>query len=204
MVRGQCRGGGSGNAAAGDACPRCGGELAATEGIEVGHVFKLGTKYSAKLDAAFTDADGRRRPLIMGCYGIGVSRLFAAIAEQYADESGLHWPFAVAPFQIHLLLLPPQDAQQRELAEAAYESLTKAGYEVLLDDREERPGSKFHDADLIGLPLRLIVGKAASDGLIELTADSGGKRLVAYDALLAEAEGRLHELQEDRFRERQQ
>ncbi|WP_058304542.1 proline--tRNA ligase [Gorillibacterium timonense] len=182
---GECR-----NAEAGDACPHCGTALSAWQGIEVGHVFKLGTKYSSKLDASFTGADGARRPMLMGCYGIGVSRLLAAVAEQHSDASGFHWPTEIAPFHIHLLLLSPRDERQRELAEEAYAALTKAGYEVLLDDREERPGSKFHDADLIGLPLRLIVGKAAGDGWIEV-ADRGGKRLVAMASLLEEVDAQL-------------
>ncbi|WP_438431261.1 proline--tRNA ligase [Gorillibacterium sp. sgz500922] len=171
---------------AADACPRCGKPLSATRGIEVGHVFKLGTKYSAAMNALAVGADGKQRPVLMGCYGIGVSRLLAAVAEQHADDAGLNWPAAVAPYQIHLLLLAPRDEEQRELAEQVSSELELAGYEVLLDDREERPGVKFHDADLIGLPLRLTVGKDTSAGRLELAAGRD-KRLIAREEVLAEA-----------------
>ncbi|GIP38722.1 proline--tRNA ligase [Paenibacillus sp. J31TS4] len=155
------------NAGESDPCPRCGGRLVFRRGIEMGHVFKLGTKYSRALGALYTDEDGRRREMIMGCYGIGVSRLLAAIAEQHAGESGLRWPAAVAPFRVHLLVVAPRDETQRAAADQLYGRLLALGLDVLLDDREERPGVKFKDADLIGLPVRIVIGRGAADGLVE-------------------------------------
>lgn len=155
------------NVKEGDGCPHCSDSLAFYRGIEVGHVFKLGTKYSAKLKAEAADATGRQTKLIMGCYGIGVSRLWTAIAEQHHDEQGIVWPAAVAPFQVHLLPISVQDEAQRALAEQLYRHLTDQGIEVLLDDREERPGVKFKDADLIGIPIRIVIGKKSAEGLVE-------------------------------------
>ncbi|WP_248929179.1 proline--tRNA ligase [Paenibacillus hamazuiensis] len=155
------------NVGEGDACPRCRSALALHKGIEIGHVFKLGTKYSEVLEANFADASGQEHPLIMGCYGIGISRLLAAVAEQRHDEHGLLWPMAIAPFHVHLIPVSVQDEVQMAVAESLYSRLREAGAEVLLDDRAERPGVKFKDADLIGIPLRLTVGKRAAEGIVE-------------------------------------
>ncbi len=154
---------------AADPCPTCGGSLRLTEGIEVGHIFKLGTKYSEALGATFQDQDGNERPLVMGCYGIGISRVVAAAIEQNHDAAGIIFPLPMAPFQVILLNLGTQDAAMTKAAETLYSRLTAAGVEVLFDDREERPGSKFKDADLLGIPYRLTVGKAFTrEGKVEL------------------------------------
>lgn len=144
------------------------GHLQFTKGIEVGHIFKLGTRYSKSMGAQVLDANGRQADVIMGSYGIGVSRLLAAIAEQNADEHGLSWPAAVAPWDVHLVPIKYKDEIQAKLTDDLNESLVAAGYEVLVDDRNERPGVKFADSDLIGLPVRVTVGKKASDGIVEV------------------------------------
>lgn len=154
-------------ARAGEPCVECGGTLEMYRGIEVGHVFKLGTKYSKALSAVFLDEQGRQRTVVMGCYGIGVSRLVAAIVEQHHDDKGIVWPASVAPFHVHVIPVNIRDEKQRTTAEELYRQLTERGTEVLLDDRDERPGVKFNDADLIGVPVQVIVGKRASEGLVE-------------------------------------
>ncbi|MBD2870066.1 proline--tRNA ligase [Paenibacillus arenilitoris] len=157
------------NAAAGDACPRCErGRLRFHRGIEVGHVFKLGTKYSEALNAKFVNAAGEERPFIMGCYGIGVSRLLSAVLEQHHDGSGIVWPESIAPFAVHVIPVSAKDRVQTDMAEHIAARLAEAGIETLLDDRDERPGVKFKDADLIGIPIRIVVGKRAAEGLVEL------------------------------------
>lgn len=156
------------NVQEGEACPRCGeGTLAFRKGIEVGHVFKLGTKYSESMGAFFADRNGRPAPLVMGCYGIGVSRLISALAEQCGTESGVDWPIEVAPYDAHILLMSATDGAQRELAERLANTLSAAGADVLVDDRNERPGVKFKDADLIGIPNRFVVGRGAAEGMVE-------------------------------------
>lgn len=155
------------NVGQGESCMHCGHELAFAKGIEVGHVFKLGTKYSESLGATFSDENGVSEPMIMGCYGIGVSRVLAAVIEQHQDERGIIWPTAIAPYSIHLLTVQVKDEAQMTLSEEIYHALTSAGYSVLWDDREERPGVKFNDADLLGFPLRLTVGKKTSERIIE-------------------------------------
>ena len=142
-------------ATSGDCCIRCGSKLLSKNGIEVGHIFKLGTFLSEKLGAFFLDQDGVSRPIVMGCYGIGLGRLLAAAVEQNHDDKGIIWPIPIAPYQIYLCSLRPEDPQIAESAEKLYASLTRAGFEVLFDDRNESPGVKFADADLIGIPLRL-------------------------------------------------
>lgn len=151
----------------GDVCPRCGGAIRFARGIEVGHVFKLGTRYSEAMRGTFLDKDGREKPYIMGCYGIGISRTVAAVIEQHHDENGIIWPSSIAPFTIHLIAVNMKNMDQVRVAEELYETLTQAGYEVLFDDREERAGVKFKDADLIGIPLRITVGAKAVEGLVE-------------------------------------
>lgn len=159
----------------GDACPRCGGTVMFKRGIEVGHVFKLGTRYSEDMNAKFLDADGKEKPFIMGCYGIGVSRALAAIIEQHHDENGIIWPVAVAPFVIHLIAVNMKNEEQRTVAEQLYQALNEKGFEVLYDDRQERAGVKFKDADLLGLPLRITVGAKAGEGIVELKLRRSGE-----------------------------
>jgi len=157
-------------AVAGDPCPRCeAGILEAHRGIEVGQVFYLGTQYSVAMGATYLDTEGRERPIEMGCYGIGVSRLVAAAIEQNHDANGIIWPYSIAPFQVLLLPINYKDSSIREAADTLYASLQEIGVDVLLDDRDERPGVKFKDADLVGIPLRLTIGpKTLDKGRIEL------------------------------------
>jgi prolyl-tRNA synthetase len=157
-------------AVAGDPCPRCDkGRLETHRGIEVGQVFYLGTKYSESMGATFLDAEGRERPIEMGCYGIGISRLVAAAVEQNHDANGIIWPLAIAPFHVVLLAINYKDQKLRDVADKLYQDLLQHGVEVLLDDRDERPGVKFKDADLVGIPLRVTIGaKGLEKGTIEL------------------------------------
>ncbi|BCJ85299.1 proline--tRNA ligase [Effusibacillus dendaii] len=155
------------NVIEGDQCPRCAGTLQFYRGIEVGHVFKLGTKYSEKLGAVYLDQTGSEQLMVMGCYGIGVSRVLSAIIEQSSDEHGMRWPLAIAPFHVHLIPVSVKDETQMALADQLYERLQSAGVEVLMDDRDERPGVKFKDSDLVGIPIRITVGKGAADGVVE-------------------------------------
>ncbi|WP_304249282.1 proline--tRNA ligase [Limosilactobacillus gastricus] len=148
-----------------------------TRGIEIGHIFKLGTRYSETLGAKVLDQNGRETDVIMGSYGIGISRLLSAIAEQNADEQGLVWPDSVAPFDVHVIPVNPKKTDQMELAEKLTQELESAGYEVLVDDRQERAGVKFADADLIGLPIRVTVGKKASEGIVEIKLRRTGETL---------------------------
>jgi prolyl-tRNA synthetase len=155
-------------AAEGDRCVSCGEPLVFTKGIEVGHIFKLGTKYSDAMGAAFLDRNGRQCALVMGCYGIGVSRLMAAIAEQYATEDGIQWPVSVAPYDVHLIPVSWKDEHQQKLVLEMEQQLLDHGFRVLLDDRDERPGVKFKDAELIGLPVHIVVGRGAAEAQVEL------------------------------------
>ncbi|SCT04461.1 proline--tRNA ligase [Staphylococcus caeli] len=153
------------------------------EGIEVGQVFKLGTKYSESMNATFLDNQGKAQPLLMGCYGIGVSRTLSAIVEQNNDENGIIWPKSVTPFDLHLITINPKKDDQRELADQLYAQL-KESFDVLYDDRKERAGVKFNDADLIGLPIRVVVGKNASEGIVEVKRrDTGDSEDVHVDDL---------------------
>lgn len=162
----------------GEPCPRCGQALEFHRGIELGHVFKLGTKYSEAMNATFLDSDGREKPLVMGCYGIGVSRVMAAVAEQSIVEDRLVWPMSVAPFAAHIIQVSMKDEEQRALAEQLYAELGAAGVDVLLDDRDERPGVKFKDADLVGAPHRIIIGRGAASGEIEWMGEDGIKTTI--------------------------
>ncbi len=150
-----------------DTCPKCGGSITIARGIEVGHIFKLGTKYSESMNALFTDEDGKLKPFVMGCYGIGVNRTMATVIEQNNDKDGIIWPLAVAPYHAVVIPVKTNDEKQMEVAEKIYNELKKAGVEVLLDDRKERPGVKFKDADLIGLPIRITVGRGVTEGKVE-------------------------------------
>jgi len=159
-----------------DRCSKCGNSLELTKGIEVGHIFKLGTAYSEALNAKFLDRDGQEKVFIMGCYGIGVSRVAAAAIEQNHDKDGIIFPMPIAPMQVIILNLGVNDEKITVAAESLYENLKEQGVEVLLDDRDERPGSKFKDADLIGIPLRVMVGKKfEKEGLVEIRKRSTGK-----------------------------
>lgn len=156
------------NAVEGDACPRCNkGELRYFKGIEVGHVFMLGTKYSEKLGARYLDASGKSQTSLMGCYGIGVSRILSAIVEQNHDERGMIWSVELAPYPIHIVPISIKNEIQMQVAEQIYDRLRKRGIEVLLDDRDERAGVKFTDSELMGIPIRLVVGKHAEHGSVE-------------------------------------
>ena len=153
----------------GDLCPKCGVPLKETRGIEVGHIFKLGKKYSEGLKATFLDENGKAQPFIMGCYGIGVGRTAAAAIEQNYDENGIIWPMPIAPYQVIVIPVSIKDEQQKKIAEAIYAELLAIGVEVVLDDRNERPGVKFKDADLIGFPLKIVVGpKAGEENMVEI------------------------------------
>ncbi|SEM91350.1 proline--tRNA ligase [Paenibacillus sp. OV219] len=176
------------NVQEGDSCPSCTeGKLTIIRGIEIGHVFKLGTKYSEKLGAQFVNTAGESKPMIMGCYGIGVSRLLSAIIEQNNDEGGMIWPASIAPYKVHLIPVAHQDAAQMDAAERLYAELTAAGIEVLLDDREERLGVKLKDSDLIGIPLRVVIGKGIADGMVEWKErrSSGPAERIAITEVLA-------------------
>jgi prolyl-tRNA synthetase len=153
----------------GEPCPKSGQPLKIARAIEVGHVFKLGTKYSEKFGAVYTDDKKQMHPMVMGCYGIGISRTMQAVIEQSHDADGIIWPWAVAPFQVLVCLLDPQDAAAADVAKNLAALAEKAGADVLVDDRAERPGVKFKDADLIGIPLRLTVGgRGLKEGVFEL------------------------------------
>lgn len=151
-----------------DPSPDGQGIIKFAEGIEVGHIFKLGTTYSAKMNGTFLDEQGKAQPFIMGCYGIGVSRILAAVAEQFQDENGFIWPTQLAPYDIHVVPVNTKDETQVALADELYGLLKSYRYDVLLDDRAERAGVKFADADLIGLPVRVTVGKKATEGIVEV------------------------------------
>jgi len=152
---------------AGDICPKCGKEIKTAQGIEVGHIFKLGTKYSDALGLKFLDEDGKSKTPIMGCYGIGVTRCLAAAIEQNNDENGIIWPVSIAPYQAMVIPVNSKVEEQSQMAEKIYEELKAQGIEVLLDDRNERAGVKFKDADLIGIPVRIVVGKKCGEGVVE-------------------------------------
>jgi prolyl-tRNA synthetase len=167
-------------ARAGDACPVCGAPLRTSGGVETGNIFKLGTRYSAAMDATFLDAEGKSRPVIMGSYGIGLGRLLACVVEEHHDDKGIIWPISIAPYQVHLVALANEKSAAAATADQLYADLTAAGVEVLYDDRAESPGVKFMDADLIGIPLRLTVGeRGLKRGGVELKRrDSADSTLV--------------------------
>jgi prolyl-tRNA synthetase len=164
----------------GDPSPDGQGTILFAKGIEVGHVFKLGTRYSEAMNATYLDENGRTQPMIMGCYGIGISRTMATVAEQFNDEKGLVWPVAVSPFDVHLIPVNMKDDAQVALANELYATLKQQRFDVLLDDRNERPGVKFADSDLIGLPVRVTVGKKASEGMVEVKVRKTGEMLEVH------------------------
>ncbi len=151
----------------GELCPQCGKPLSVTKGIEVGNIFKLGTKYSKPMNAVYTDINGKTHPYVMGCYGIGISRTAAAAVEAHYDEHGIKWPIAIAPYHVVIVPVNIKDELQMKVAEKMYKDLQAAGVEVVFDDRDERAGVKFKDADLIGFPFRVTVGKTINDGFVE-------------------------------------
>ncbi|USY54137.1 proline--tRNA ligase [Bacillus sp. 1780r2a1] len=175
----------------GDASPDGQGIIKFAKGIEVGHVFKLGTRYSEAMGATYLDENGRSQPMIMGCYGIGVSRTLAAIAEQFNDEKGFVWPQAVAPYHVHVITVNVKNDEQRELGETLYNQLLDRRVEVLLDDRQERVGVKFADSDLIGIPVRVTVGKRASEGIVEVKMRQTGE---SFEVHVDEVEAKIMEM----------
>jgi prolyl-tRNA synthetase len=183
------------NALVGDPSPRASGaKLEAAKGIEVGHIFKLGTKYSDAMGLQILDAQQQKRSVIMGCYGIGVSRTMASTVEQNHDENGILWPAAIAPYHVLITMMRPDDQKQRDAAATVSKSLAARGVDVLIDDRDERPGVKFKDADLLGIPLRLTLGeKALEQGAVEfkLRRDAGKGELVAMTEVVEKAAGGL-------------
>jgi prolyl-tRNA synthetase len=161
---------------AGEACPMCDAEISIDKTIEVGHIFKLGTRYSEAMGARVLDDSSQPRPIVMGSYGIGIERAMAAVVERSFDENGIIWPLAVAPFEVVITVVKPQDVATSEAANGLYDALVGAGIEVLIDDRDERPGVKFKDADLIGIPYRVTVGpKGLKEGQVEITRRKTGK-----------------------------
>ena len=169
----------------GDPCPICGAPVKHARGIEVGQVFKLGTKYSESMGAMYVDENQKEQPIVMGCYGIGVTRTLAAVVEQHHDDNGIIWPMSVAPYHVIITLVKPDDEVQATVAEKIYQSLADARVEVLLDDRKERPGVKFKDADLLGIPVRITVGKLAGEGKVEykLRRDADKEEITIEEAI---------------------
>src|SRR5680860_386100 len=170
----------------GEGCPDCGAPVHLEQVIEVGNIFKLGTRYSEPLGATVLGEDGKERPLVMGSYGIGPARVAAAAVEQNHDDDGICWPRAIAPFDVYMVTEKMEDEKQRELSQELYTRMTEEGWECLWDDRQERAGVKFKDAELIGCPVRITVGRGATDGLVELEARVGKEREdVPVDRLMA-------------------
>jgi prolyl-tRNA synthetase len=178
-------------AAAGDPCPRCGQPLQSVRGIEVGQVFKLGEKYSRVMEAFYLDEQGAKLPMVMGTYGIGVSRSMAAAVEQNHDAEGIIWPPSIAPYHAAVLPVNNQDAEQVAAARRVYEAITAAGLEAVLDDRPERPGVKFKDADLIGYPVRVTAGRHTAEGLLEVRCRKTGESLLVNEDEVVAAVKRL-------------
>jgi prolyl-tRNA synthetase len=160
----------------GDPCAQCTGDLEGARVIEVGNIFQLGLKYSVPMGATFLDEDGKERPIVMGSYGIGLARIAAAAVEQHHDDNGICWPARIAPFHVHLILVRASDDVQRELADDLYARLSAEGFEVVYDDRDMSPGIKFKDADLLGCPMQVVVGKRAGEGFVELKGRENGER----------------------------
>ena len=169
------------NVVEGEACPTCGGKLTISRGTEVGHIFKLGTKYSEAMDAKFIAENGKEAPFIMGCYGIGVTRTMASIIEQHNDENGIVWPLAVAPYHVSVIAVNVKDEEQVKIATKLYEDLKSMGVEALLDDRNERVGVKFKDSEIMGIPMRITVGKKIVDGEVEFKLRIGDMEVVKIE-----------------------
>ena len=156
------------NVKEGDICPNCGGKLVFKKGIEVGNTFKLGTKYSEGMGLNYLDENNKLNPVVMGSYGIGIERIAAAVVEQNHDEKGIIWPMSIAPYKVAIVVINPKDEMQSEAGEKLYKTFNKLGIDALIDDRKERPGVKFNDIDLIGIPIRITVGKKISEDIVEL------------------------------------
>ena len=180
-------------AASGDGCPVCGATLKGARGIEVSQVFQLGSKYSESMRATFADEDGTERHFQMGCYGVGITRSLAAVIEQHNDEAGIAWPVSIAPLEVAVLPLNVGDEAVHPLAERLWRELAEAGIETVIDDRDERAGVKFADADLIGWPYQLVVGKkGVAEGVVELKDRATGERVtVPIDEAVAAVAGRV-------------
>jgi prolyl-tRNA synthetase len=185
--------------AAGDACPCCGKSIILARGIEVGHIFKLGTKYSSALACNYSDEEGNERAMVMGSYGIGINRTMAAVIEQHHDENGIIWPMEIAPYHVIIVPVNVLDEKVMKIAEVMYQRLTDAGLEVILDDRNERAGVKFMDADLIGIPIRINVGRKAAEGIVEYKPRGGKEALdltveEAIEKIMSKGDGPSHSL----------
>ncbi|RLD19948.1 MAG: proline--tRNA ligase, partial [Caldiserica bacterium] len=167
----------------GDLCPKCGTPLTVHEGVEVGHTFKLGTKYSEKMDAKFLDSDGKEKHFVMGCYGIGVGRTLAAIIEEYNDKYGIKWPVSVAPFTVEIIPLNMSDSKIKNEAEKLYKLFKEKNIETIIDDRDNvSAGVKFNDADLIGMPFQVIVGRTfKQNSKIEIKKRETGEKLIVEE-----------------------
>ncbi|UCD94115.1 MAG: proline--tRNA ligase, partial [Candidatus Zixiibacteriota bacterium] len=182
------------NAAEGELCPNCDGHLVARRGIEVGNTFMLGTKYSKSMGAKFLDADGKEKPFIMGSYGVGITRTPQAAVEKYHDDKGIIWPKNIAPFQVEIIPLNYESDEHKKAAEQIYTDLVNRGVDCLLDDRLERAGVKFYDADLIGIPVRVVIGdKSLKQGKLELKTRGTGETILAK---IEEAGEKVEELLE--------
>lgn len=177
------------NVEEGDKCTKCGSALEVARGVEVGHIFKLGTKYSESMGATYLDKNGKTQPIVMGCYGIGVERTAAAVIEQHHDENGIIWPLSIAPYHVVVVPVNMKKEEQVEAAEKIYNELKDMGVEVLLDDRDERVGFKFKDSELIGIPMRITVGKDITDGKVEFKLRSeSDKEIIALDEIKSKIE----------------
>lgn len=179
------------NVLEGDICPKCGKKLYFKKGIEIGNTFKLGTKYSKALNLNYLDEDNELKPVHMGCYGIGLGRIMASVAEQRNDENGLLWPVEIAPFKVGIVLININDDKQKSISNALYNELNRNGIETVIDDRDERAGVKFNDMDLIGIPYRITVGKKIKDDLVELKIRSTGE---VYDVSVNDIVIRINDL----------
>ena len=171
----------------GDTCPCCGGKIEFKHGIEVGNTFKLGTKYSKAMGLQYLDSNNQLQDVWMGSYGIGPARAMAALCEQNVDENGINWPKEIAPYQVAIVIISMKDEQQVLKANEIYEALKAKGIDVLLDDRDERPGVKFKDMELIGIPFRITVGKGIKDGNVEWKARTSDKEDVSVEEIVEKA-----------------
>ncbi|MBR0278075.1 MAG: proline--tRNA ligase, partial [Clostridia bacterium] len=174
----------------GDACPVCGKPIKTAQGIEVGHIFKLGKKYSEALGLTYQAETGEAKTVVMGCYGIGVTRCISAAIEQGNDENGIVLPVSIAPFEVTVIPVNAKDEDQMALAEKIYDKLLSEGVEALIDDRQERAGVKFKDADLIGIPVRIVVGKRCMEGIVEykLRTEEEAVQMTTEEAILSTIE----------------
>ncbi len=180
----------------GDPCPKCGKPLKIFKGIELGHIFKLGTKYSDAMNLEYQDEEGKKCKVVMGCYGIGLGRLMAAVVEQFHDKDGIIWPLSIAPYQVHLICLTPKDNKLADISEKIYQQLTNEDIEVLYDDRNEGAGVKFKDADLIGIPIRLVISyKSIAKGGVEFKLRENKKiEIIELDKIVEFVKERIKEL----------